>query len=244
MTAEALLVVLGALAGGFISGLTGFGTGLTALPVWLLVLSPVQAASLVVVCSVVGQLQTLPAIWHKIDWRRVSPFIAGGIIGVPAGTSMLAAVSPVGFKAGIGALMIVYCTTMLLARFDRKLQWGGRAADGAVGVFSGILGGIAGLSGILPTIWTDLRGWDKTTRRSVFQGFNLTILTLALGSHAIAGFLTRDLAIITAMALAGTIIGAFIGRRVYDRLPDTRFNHVILVLLTISGAVMVVSNLS
>ncbi|MGI9405082.1 MAG: TSUP family transporter, partial [Hyphomicrobiaceae bacterium] len=72
MTAEALLVVLGAFAGGFISGLTGFGTGLTALPVWLLVLSPIQAASLVVVCSVVGQLQTLPAIWHKIDWRRVS----------------------------------------------------------------------------------------------------------------------------------------------------------------------------
>ena len=29
------MVLVGALAGGFVNGLTGFGTGLTALPFWL-----------------------------------------------------------------------------------------------------------------------------------------------------------------------------------------------------------------
>jgi uncharacterized membrane protein YfcA len=29
------MLLIGALAGGFVNGLTGFGTGLTALPLWL-----------------------------------------------------------------------------------------------------------------------------------------------------------------------------------------------------------------
>ena len=37
----------GALIGGLLNGLTGFGTGLTALPLWLQVLEPAVAAKLV-----------------------------------------------------------------------------------------------------------------------------------------------------------------------------------------------------
>ncbi len=35
-----LLIFVGALAGGFVSGLAGFGTGLMALGIWLYVLPP------------------------------------------------------------------------------------------------------------------------------------------------------------------------------------------------------------
>src|SRR6516164_428824 len=68
------IVTLGALAGGFVSGLAGFGTGITAIAVWLYVVSPPVAASLVVVCSVIAQLQSLPWIWRSIEARRVLPF--------------------------------------------------------------------------------------------------------------------------------------------------------------------------
>ena len=73
MGIETLLIVAGALAGGFVNGLTGFGTGMTALVLWLHVLAPAVAAPLVVVCSVVAQLQSLPAIRHAIDLRRRAP---------------------------------------------------------------------------------------------------------------------------------------------------------------------------
>ena len=42
--ADIALVGLGALAGGFVSGLTGFGTGITAMGFWLYAL-PLQVAS-------------------------------------------------------------------------------------------------------------------------------------------------------------------------------------------------------
>ena len=60
------LVFLGALAGGFVSGLTGFGMGISAMGLWLYALSPPVAASLVIICSVISQVQTLPMIWRTI----------------------------------------------------------------------------------------------------------------------------------------------------------------------------------
>lgn len=144
----ALLAFAGALLGGLVNGLTGFGTGMTALPIWAHVLPPVLASPLVVVCSIVGQRQTLPAIWHAIDFRRLRPFV---------------------------------------------------------------LGGLAGLSGLAPTLWAELRGWEKDARRAVFQGCNLTILVFALASQAFAGLLTAELARLLLLALllvAGMVLVA------------------------------------
>ena len=59
---QLIVITFGALAGGFVSGLAGFGTGITAISIWLYAVSPPVAASLVVVCSVIAQVQTLPAI--------------------------------------------------------------------------------------------------------------------------------------------------------------------------------------
>jgi hypothetical protein len=56
--------------GGVVTGLAGFGTGLTALAFWLHVVNPVVAAALVVACSVVGQVQSLYTVRRAIIWRR------------------------------------------------------------------------------------------------------------------------------------------------------------------------------
>ena len=143
----ALMVLGGAFAGGFISGLAGFGTGLVALGIWLHVLAPATAATLVVVCSVASQAQTIPAIWHAIDRARIWLMLAGGLLGVPVGTRLLTHLDPAAFRLGMGVLLLAYSGFMLLSRFRARITWGGRLADGAVGFAGGILGGLAGLSG-------------------------------------------------------------------------------------------------
>jgi uncharacterized membrane protein YfcA len=103
MTAgQIVIVTLGALSGGFVSGLAGFGTGLTAIGIWLHALPPGTTASLVVICSVVSQLQTIPGIWHAIQPKRVLPFIIPGLIGVPFGTRLLNYLDPNAFRFGMG----------------------------------------------------------------------------------------------------------------------------------------------
>ena len=238
------LVLAGALAGGFVSGLTGFGTGMTALPFWLFAVTPVVAAPLVVVCSLIAQVQTLPAIWHAIDFRRATPFIAGGLLGVPAGTLLLPYVSVVAFRLAFGALLVVYCSFLLVGQLRFQLRWGGRIADAVVGLGGGVLGGLAGLSGPLPTLWAGLRGWEKDARRGVFQAFNFSILTFALVSQTVAGLMTAELGRLVLIALPGTLAGAWLGRRVYSRLDTVKFDKVVLLLLLISGAALLASGVT
>lgn len=242
MTVDTLIVVFGALAGGFVSGLTGFGTGLTALPIWLLVLAPIQAGALVVICSIVGQMQVLPAMWHAIDWRRVAPFIAGGVLGVPIGTVTLAYISADVFRLGVGVVLTTYCSIALLARHIPAVSFGGKLADSIVGLAGGVLGGIAGLSGVLPTLWTGLRGWNKTERRAVFQSFNLVILSLALVALVSTGLVGAEILTSVATALPATFIGVWAGHRVYRQLPDVRYNQIVLVLLMIAGTTMILTS--
>ena len=237
-----LVIIAGGLAGGFVNGLTGMGTALTALGIWLHVLPPAIAAPLVVLCSVVGQLQNLPSLWHTIDRHRVAPFIASGIFGVPIGTRLLGLVPVGSLKLLIGGFLIAFCSSMLFANRRLTIRWGGRFADACIGLVGGILGGLAGLSGALPTMWASVRGWSKDERRGVFLAFNLTVLSFAFVSFAVSGFIDEAFFAAALTAVPATIAGAFLGFQVYRRLNDWHFERVVLFLLLASGGSLAWSN--
>lgn len=236
---QIIIILLGALAGGFVSGLSGFGTGITAMGLWLYAISPPIAASLVIICSVVSQLQTLPMIWNSIEWKRVLPFIVPGLIGVPMGTMLLPHIDPRTFKIGVGLFLAAYAFYALTRKVQMSSAWGGRIADGAVGFGGGVLGGLAGFAGPLPIVWTDIRGYTKDYRRSVLQAFNISILIAALISHAFSGLLTQQVGMATIAALPGTICGAWLGAMVYKRLGNRGFQQVVIVLLFLSGVMLI-----
>ena len=230
-----VMVLCGAFAGGFVSGLTGFGTGLSALPLWLLVLAPTRAAPLVVVCSVVAQLTTLPAIWRHIEWRVTAPFLLGALLGVPLGTWLLGHLPTMALREGFGWFLVAYASLMLVLRRLPEFRTGGRIADTGIGLGGGVLGGLAGLSGALPTIWAILRGWGKQRQRGMFQAFNTVILGFALVTQGFGGYLDAELGRLLWYALPGTLAGAWCGRRIYARLGDRRFNQVVLGVLLFGG---------
>jgi len=236
---QAALVLLGAVAGGIVNGLTGFGTGLTAIGLWLFAISPTTASSLVIVCSVVSQAQTLPMVWRAIQWERALPMIIPGVLGVPLGTLLLPQIEPRFFKIGVGLFLIVYSTYVLARKAQMKSAWGGRIADGVAGFGGGVLGGLTGFSGVPPIVWTDIRGWTKEQRRGVVQAFNLTILSFALVSHALSGLLTRQVALTAAVALPGTIGGAWLGSLIYRRLADRGYQRAVMMLLLLSGLALI-----
>jgi uncharacterized membrane protein YfcA len=229
------LVLVGALVGGFVNGLTGFGTGLAALPLFLLAVQPVVAAQLVSAASVASHLTTLRMIWHAIDWRRLAPMLVAGLIGVPIGTWILPLLSVATFKLAVGIVVFVYCSFMLFGVGRVRLAAGGKGAEAIIGFFGGILAGIAGLSGVLPTMWAALKAWPKEERRVFFQVFNLTILSAMLLASLVQGLVGWRLLSALAVALPGTLTGSWLGAFVYRRLDDRRFDRIVLFLLLLSG---------
>src|SRR5450631_1385262 len=242
-TFSLVLLSLGAFAGGFVSGLAGFGTALMALGIWLYVLPPPVAVQLVLICSVVAQTSTLPAIWRSIDFRLVTPFLIGGLAGVPLGTLLIAHADPTVFKLSIGVLLLIFPVALYFNRRPLALRFGGRLADAGIGFAGGILGGLAGLSGPLPTLWATVRGWGKDERRGLFQTYNWTVLAAALCLQAATGQIEQRVIWLAGLAFPMTLLGAWAGTRVYRSLSDTNFRDVVLGLLFLSGVGLVWSSL-
>ncbi len=237
------LLFVGALAGGFVSGLAGFGTALMALGIWLYVLPPSLAVPLVLICSVIAQTSTLPSMWKSFDFTLVWPFLIGGVAGVPLGTMLVAHADPKVFKLTIGVFLLVFPVALHFNRNLPRLRFGGKVADGAIGFAGGILGGLAGLSGPLPILWASLRRWGKDERRGIFQIFNWTVLATALCLQALSGLVEPRVIWLALFAFPGTILGAWLGTRVYHVMSDKSFSDVVLGLLFLSGIGLVWSSI-
>jgi uncharacterized membrane protein YfcA len=238
-TIAVAVLLFGALAGGFVSGLAGFGTALMALGIWLYVVPPGTAVTLVLICSIIAQTATMPSIWRSIDFRLVWPFLVGGLAGVPFGTILVAYADPRLFKLSVGVLLLVFPTALYFDRRPMAVRFGGKVADTGIGFAGGVLGGLAGLSGPVPILWASVRGWGKDERRAVFQIFNWTILTAALCVQAATGLITRETMWLTLLVLPATIGGAWLGARTYHALSDGNFRDVVLGLLFLSGVTLV-----
>jgi uncharacterized membrane protein YfcA len=232
------LLILGALAGGFVTGLAGFGTALMALGIWLYVVPPSTAVSLVLISSVVAQSSTLPSLWRNFDFRLVRPFVIGGLAGVPLGTLLIARADPNVFKLTVGVFLLVFPVALYVSK-PMAVRFGGQFADAAIGFAGGILGALAGLSGPLPILWATIRGWGKDERRGIFQAYNWAVLVAALLLQTFSGLIGTEVIGLALITLPGTIIGAWLGTRLYHALDDRNFRDVVLGLLLLSGVSLV-----
>jgi uncharacterized membrane protein YfcA len=234
-------VVVGTCLGGFVQGVSGFAFGLVAVSVWAWSIEPQLAGPLVVWGSWVGQVLSIGTARRGFAWRRTVPFLVGGVAGVPLGTWLLPYIDMHVFRAGVGTLLVVYCSIMLCARSLPVLTHGGRWLDGTVGAVGGVMGGLAGLTGPAPTLWCLLRGWDRDAQRAMFQAFNLAMHSLTLTIYLLNGTVTAAMLPAFALIVPIAIIPTLAGVRVYRRFSHHDFQRLVLFLLLAAGLMMLLS---
>ena len=243
MTLVYFIVVLGAVVAGFVQGLSGFAFGLVAMSFWAWVLDPKLAAALAVFGALTGQLVAAFSVRRGFDVRTLLPFILGGLAGIPLGVALLPALDMNWFKAFLGALLVLWCPTMLLSGSLPKVAAGGSVADGIVGLAGGIMGGLGGFTGALPTLWCTLRGYERDVQRAIIQNFNLSMLLVTMAIYLGTGIVTRDMLPMFAIVAPAMLVPSFLGTRVYIGISDVRFRQIVLSLLTVSGAALLASSL-
>ena len=232
------VIWLGAFLGAVAAGGAGFAFALTASAIWLHVLDPVLTTALVVACGTLLHLILIWPIRHSIQPARLWPFLVGFVLGLPLGVALLTRADPSGLKAALGVFLCLYGTYALATPRLPRVHGGGRAADAAIGFLGGVLGGVGGFSGVLPTIWTQLRAWPKEVARGVYQPF---ILLAHIATLALVGSLALDLSagLIFLVAVPALLAGAWTGWRIYGHLDERRFRQVLALLLVASGLTLV-----
>ena len=235
------VVILGAVVAGFVQGLSGFGFGMVAMSFWAWSLEPRLAAVLAVCGALTGQILAAATVRRGFDKVRLLPFVLGGLAGIPLGVALLPRMDMDAFKLALGTLLVLWCPAMLLARHLPRITVGGRVADAAVGIAGGMMGGLGGFAGVLPTLWCTLRGLDKDVQRAIIQNFNLAVLLVTLATYAATGLIPRDALPLIALVVPAMLVPSLLGARLYVGISEARFRQVVLGLLTLSGVAMLVA---
>jgi|SRR5665213_249185 len=239
MTTDTAVLVAGTLAGSLVFGISGFAFALTASVIWLQVLPPAEVVPLAVICPLVLNVVTLPMIRRDVSLARLLPFAAGSTLGVPIGVLLVARLDAGVLRLAIAALLIAYSVFALSRKHVAEIRLAGgaaRIADGGVGFVGGVLGGIAGLSAVLPSLWIALRGWPKPVQRALLQSYGF--YSQAFTVLVFAGFVGFDARTLTALmiCLPVAIAGGLVGLAVFRRLSGDAFRRVVLWIVLCGGA--------
>jgi uncharacterized membrane protein YfcA len=229
---------LGALVGGIAAGGSGFAFALAASSIWLHRIDPLHSAILCTGCGVLLHLTTIWPQRRHIELGRLWPFVLGGLAGIPIGVPLLAFTDGAILKMVLGLFLLAFGTYAFIAPRLHTISAGGRPADAAVGFVGGILGGIGGYSGVLPTIWTQLRGWPKEIARGVYQPYVIIIQGVTLAGILLVTFDRTGLMLLI-VVLPPLLFGTWIGWQLYGRLNERRFRQGLAVLLIGSGVTLV-----
>ncbi|WP_320200732.1 sulfite exporter TauE/SafE family protein (plasmid) [Agrobacterium sp. rho-13.3] len=236
-----LVVILGAVAAGLVQGISGFAFGLVAMSFWAWVLDPRLAATLAVFGALFGQILAVVTTRRGFDLKLLIPFILGGLAGIPIGVKILPHLDIDAFRAILGGLLVLWCPAMLLATRLPKLEFGGRFGDGVAGLAGGIMGGIGGFTGTLPTLWCIIRGFPKDMQRGIIQNFNLSMLLVTMGTYLATGIVTSEMLPFFAVVATAMIVPTLLGAKLYVGMTEAQFRQVVLGLLTLSGIALLAS---
>jgi uncharacterized membrane protein YfcA len=191
--------------------------------------------------ALLGQVTSFTTVRGGYDFRRIAPLIVGGALGVPLGVFLLHNADPLRFKLVVGALLTLYGLYGLSISEPPRVKSGGVGVDAFAGLIGGVLGGLAGMSGTVPAIWTQLRGWKRDLRRATMQVYNIAMHGLALTAYARTGTLDANALRLFVVVAPAMLIPSFLGARLFHRVSERGFERIVLALLLVSGLGMLAS---
>jgi uncharacterized membrane protein YfcA len=227
---------------GIAGGVSGFAfTVVAASVLWLL--PPSEAIPLIILLSACNHLLSLGMLRREVaihgapEGEQASPFIVGGLAGLPFGLIVLRSVPASVLTAGLGALLVAYGLTMLAQRDRLRISSAGWSTSVAVGAAGGVLAGAAGVTSMMPTAYLGLRGVGKSTICGIVLCYTLTLQVTVLGIIALtnpAVFSSRFW-LLSAVAFPAVVLGSAVGVSLYRRINSIYFRLAMFPLMTLQG---------
>jgi uncharacterized membrane protein YfcA len=235
--------VLAGVAGGFINGFAGTGTALFGLGFLLAVLPPVDAVAVIALLSSLSGLQGLWTVRTAIPGaaRRIARFVLPALLGLPLGLWLLQFVNADILRLVVAGFLMLYGGWFGFARNLPRLKKPMPFIDVVIGAFSGVLGGLASLSGSLPAIWVPLQGWPKAEMRAVLQSLNVVVLALTSAWLFLSGSTSSATGVALLVVLPVGILFARVGIWLFHRVSDETFARTLILLCLAMGAGVMLS---
>lgn len=224
------------LLAGMVKGVTGMGLPTVAMALLALRLAPAEAASLLLLPSLLTNLQQARGEGGAgMLLRRAWPMLLAIVLATWASAGVLADNHGPAARLGLGAMLLLYAISGLgqwtLPPPGRHARWLGPACGALTGLATGATGVF-----VLPALpyLVSLRLPRETLMQALGLCFSASTLALAV---ALAGHGVLDVATLPAalLVLPPTLAGMWLGVRLRTYLPPLLFRRVFFLTLAALG---------
>lgn len=216
-----------------IRGITGFGSGLIAIP-FLLWFLPIEIAVILIV-----MLDYLAALTHGIHGRKqiafklIWPLIPFNIIGLLLAVYIFQKTDLSILIKVLATLLFIYAIYYLLA-FKPK-QHASKLWAMPTGTLGTLVGTLFGTGGPFYVIYLQLQGLDKSAFRSTIATTFFIDGSMRIFSYFFSGLITMETLVLLAITLPVMLISLYAGQHIHTSIKPRSFQRLIGCLLLISS---------
>ena len=213
------LVALGA---AFVRGYSGFGFAALLIAGAALVTAPVALVPAVILCDIALTAPQWATVRGSIDGRRVAFLFGGCLFGVPLGVRAVAAMGEDTARIVVALYVLLICAVLL--RGSRLARPAGDAANGALGVVSGLANGAA-VGGLPVAAFFAAQPIPPATFRATLVAYFAFLDLYTLAVLGAGGLVTGQSLVLAALGLPVMLLGLHLGSRHFLMAPPEEFRR-------------------
>lgn len=225
-------------AAGLIQGLTGFGSALVAVPLFVLVLPVETVVPLMALLGGTVSLLNLLHLREALHTEGLSRLLAGYLIGTPLGLVFLSRAPEALVLGALGVFISGYALLSLAGRQPRA-RWL-REWRVALGTLSGALGAAFSTNG--PPVILHVAAhpeWGTDRQKATLVLFLLCASLITVAGHALGGLTTTAILALYLWCTPTLLLGTLAGTRLYRRLGEHDYRRLVFALVLATGLLMV-----
>lgn len=218
----------------FIRGISGFGSGLVAVPLLALTFPLTLVVPFILLLDFTASLLLGGLNLRRVRWDEAAPLIPFGFIGVVAGTTLLVSLPKAPLLIGLGVFVLVFAVRNLLDIHGERpvSRWWAVPAS----LTGGTVGALFGTGGPPYVIYLGHRIRDKSELRATFSGMFFLEGIFRIGSFIAAGLLLQtEIWRAYLMGLPIALLALYAGSHVHAGITDVQMKRVIGALLLLSA---------
>jgi hypothetical protein len=232
-----IVALLGVLGASVLRGFTGFGFGLSAVPLLSLALPPSQVVPFVTMLQVLIGVVGLRPAWRLADWRAVLGLGPGLVFGVPVGLFLLTEFSPNHVRLVIG--LLIAASVLVLWRRARLPPNPSRAVTFGFGFASGLMNGLASMGGPPVLVYLLALARDAAVVRAssiVYFLFAAVVTTIPMAAK---GLIDHDILIWSVASLPLLYGGSALGGWAFHHAAPRHHRNTALIVLSLLAALLI-----
>jgi len=223
-----------------IKGLSGFGSGLVAIPLLAFFLPLPFIVPVLALLSYTGTVYQSFTYRSDVVWRDLWPLLPFSLAGITIALWLLVNADVTVLTFTLGIFIFCYAVYSLL---PHDIKAGSRWWAVGAGSSAGLIGALFGTGGPFYVLYLKMRQVNKQQFRAT-----ITMIFLVDGGARMFGYFYSDLfthkmLLLALMLLPVLMLAMYVGQHLHIKINDQRFNQIVSSLLLMSGLSLTIKSL-